>query len=292
MRKLKDLFHRYLFSRAARCRLPGGQRRIYFHHVMKTGGTSLNHMFFMAARAAVHARSAIELCGDPHWRLLLPRSEASDPDGILQDLWGAHRHRIAVGNLVFQTGDKARIEQGDYFYATSHFPQHALRLPPETFTFTVLRDPVERVLSYYRMLLSQRARGECIPRNEAILGASFDDFLDRVPRHKLLAQLHHYSVHYDIDEATESIAGCDSVLFLNELEAGLASLSRQIGLTLAPIWSNRSEVRPLVTRQQMDRLHETMASGILFYARMRQLHRPMPATRPAPAEGQFAFSAR
>jgi hypothetical protein len=101
------------------------QQRIYHFHVRKTGGSSLDAAFY-----------------------------------ALGGLEGLSVHRAAggvVGNgLKFVGSNKPIIEQGDYFYGTSHFPAWWLELPPETFTLTILRDPVSRVVSYYRYLLWAR----------------------------------------------------------------------------------------------------------------------------------------
>jgi hypothetical protein len=98
--------------------------RIYHFHVRKTAGTSLNRAF---------------------WGL-----------GGLGDAVMRHPNqvgrRLSGNGLVFVRDDARLIEQGDYFFASSHTPAYMLALPKGTFTVTILRDPAARVVSYYRYL--------------------------------------------------------------------------------------------------------------------------------------------
>lgn len=117
-------------------------QRIYHFHVRKTGGSSVDAAFY-----------------------------------ALGGLEGLSVHRAAggvVGNgLKFVGSSKPIIEQGDYFYGTSHFPAWWLDLPPETFTLTILRDPVSRVISYYRYLMWARRN-----RTEYEIEPYLDEILD------------------------------------------------------------------------------------------------------------------
>jgi hypothetical protein len=96
-------------------------KRVYHFHVRKTAGTSLNSAFWA-------------LGGLDTQRL------STSPE--------------ATGRgLKFARHDLGLIAAGDYFFASSHEPAHRVELPPDTFTVTILRDPVARVVSYYRYLL-------------------------------------------------------------------------------------------------------------------------------------------
>jgi hypothetical protein len=53
--------------------------------------------------------------------------------------------------------DAELIATGDYFFASSHDPAYRLQVPPGTYTVTILRDPLSRVISYYSYLLWARA---------------------------------------------------------------------------------------------------------------------------------------
>src|SRR4051794_8460283 len=96
--------------------------RVYHFHVRKSAGTSLNAAF---------------------WAL----------GGVDADVLTRSRAKRVEGNgHVFVRGDSALIEGGEYLYGSSHTPAYLLDLPAETYTITILRDPVARFLSYYRYL--------------------------------------------------------------------------------------------------------------------------------------------
>jgi Sulfotransferase family len=277
LRKLTDIVHHQLFRAATRYRLPTGHRRIYFYHVLKTAGTSLNQMVLLAARNAAvgSSRSASstatrvgEVDCEGRFSIWLPRVEADDGAAILKALWDAHRHRLAVNGLVFQAADKKRIEQGNYFFAFSHVPAHELRLPERTFTITGIRNPVDRLLSYYQMLLAQRATGQDRSHDRYLLADDFDGFLRRLPREKLLAQLYHFSSTFDPQEAYTRIARCNFVYFVEELNRVLPKLSGGIGLVMKSVNANRSVVNFAVTDEQRCRLNGLLEPEIRLYERL------------------------
>jgi len=252
MRKLKDLRDHFFFGRMASYRLPSGHRRIYFHHIRRTGGTSLSQMFLLAASGADPSR------GDRLW----------------SGLWAAHRHRLHFDGKVFVAGEKKLIEEGRYFYAVSHLPAHELVLPEATYTITCLRDPVKRVLSHYNLLLGERDNGGQAFRKEGHwLGAGFDDFLENIPVEHLLRQLYMFSPNYDPDEAFAAIASCSFWFFTEELPAPASVLSSQVGLDLRPFVANRSSAQAIITQDQMRLLKKLLRPEIELYQRLKAVRR-------------------
>ncbi len=193
-------------------------KRVYHYHVRKTAGTSLNSAFWALA-------------------------------GL--DLRTMSDRQVAEGNgLKVVRGNPRLIEEGDYFFANSHQPAHTLRLPPSTFTVTILRDPASRAISYYSYLLWARS-GEAnrdrepfldeVLAESAFLGRgprrflarlsprrrepAFRDFLDRVPPSHLLTQLHMFSERLDPAEAAERALACSAVCFTETFPEDLRALA-------------------------------------------------------------------
>ena len=109
-------------------RLPDGSERIYFYHIRKASGTSV-------------CRSFLSLGGE-------------EPTAVEYRMAESFFPRATSNGLVFATGNTKVLEDGNYFFASSHLPAHKISLPERTFTFTVFRDPVIRVISYYRYLVA------------------------------------------------------------------------------------------------------------------------------------------
>jgi hypothetical protein len=103
------------------CAMNPTYRRVYHFHVRKTAGTSLN--------AAFWALGGIE------------------PSAMRPSV------EVVTGNgLRFVRGNHNLIANGDYLFASTHWQKCHVQIPPDTFTVTILRDPVSRVLSYLRYL--------------------------------------------------------------------------------------------------------------------------------------------
>lgn len=184
-------------------------QRVYHYHVRKTAGTSLNSAFWALAGLS------------------------------LRDL--GTRSRVRRNGLVFVRHDRRLIEQGDYFFANSHIPAYSLRLPLGTFTITILRDPLDRLFSYYRYLLWAQEHPTDLHsepfmrslRNEIpLLGGSFGDFLDRIPPKRQLSQLYMFSERGDVDEAAERVLACSAICFCETFRQDLERLGEMLGLPL------------------------------------------------------------
>ncbi len=189
--------------------LQGEYQRIYFYHVRKTAGTSISMAFFA-------------LSGE-------------DPHKV--------EHRLFLTSFVRSGGfryvehNAQLIRGGRYFYGVSHLPCYVARPPVQgTFTFTVLRDPVWRVVSLYRYLRSADADkgmafGAPAAEREWARG-TFSEFLDCAPREHLLRQLYTFSPTGSVDQTVDEIGKLSLVMHTESLNEGIASLERLTGLRL------------------------------------------------------------
>lgn len=236
-------------SSAAPAAAPGrhAYERIYHYHIRKTGGTSLNYMF-------------LSLGGEP-------------PEEVYRRLNADTTRPVVSGGKAF-CRHETLIEQGQYFYAFSHTPAHRLRLPAGTFTLTCLRDPVERVLSYYRMLLYYQVNNiphPCMKTESVYLGESFSDFLTRVPPSVLLNQLYMFSEQLDVEEAFGRITHCSHWMLLEDFDAGVRRLSEKLGIDLQPMHVRKSQCEVAVDERDRQRLTHLLEPEFRLLDRLRRL---------------------
>ena len=166
-------------------------------------------------------------------------------------------HRTISGDYSFVSFNRRLLAEGAYFYGRSHRSAAAQPLSPKTFTITVLRDPVERVHSYFDYLVSgdDPAMPGPVPAAERGLASQgFDVFLERVPRELLQAQLAMFSDRFDVAEAADRIGACSSVFFTEDFAAGLAALGRRLGLPLVARRARVTGGRSSLTESQRRRL--------------------------------------
>ncbi|MBL8659272.1 MAG: sulfotransferase family 2 domain-containing protein [Rhodospirillales bacterium] len=225
--------------------LPEGVARVYHHHIRRTGGTSLNAAFYATGGA-----------------------DFADKEPLLASQgWMVH------GGRVFVAHNKFLIDRGAYFFARSHSPAHELRLPPRTFTVTILRDPVERVISHYNVLAEWERSDVSHPSRATEgpwLGASFSEFLTRIPREHLLRQLYTFSAGFSVDEAHAALSRLDAVLMTEDYAAGLGALSARLGLDLAMFREKASVAGAPIGAGDLARLRELLEPEYALIARVKK----------------------
>ncbi len=220
-------------------------RRIYHYHVRKTGGTSLNWAFFRLSGG-----NAKEV----YYRL-------------------NREHRAEVGHFRFAAWNRHILQAGDYDYGFSHIPMHKLELPPGTFTFTVLRDPVKRVLSHYKMLLQMRDQTPDHPgfqKEKHLIEAGFDGYLNRITPDVLMMQLYMFSATMNKNEALKNIAKCNLVMELKSLERGVEELRRKTEYAIQYAHDRKAKVDFTPDESQMARLREMLSPEFLFLEEARR----------------------
>lgn len=220
-------------------------KRIYFFHIRRVGGTSLNQTFFQL-------RSA-------------------HPALVSATIRRSSRKVINLSGLKHVGANQQELELGDYLYGFSHIPFQALRLPPETFTITLLRDPVERVLSHYRMILAYDLNGiqrPWLPLERKWLGNSFGDFIQLVPRERLYAQLFMFSRRFHVPEAAENVQSCSFAFATEHYAAGLKRLSDLLNMPLSMRHAHSTKVVAPISIAEIERLRQLMEPE---YELLRQL---------------------
>lgn len=224
--------------------LATGHCRVYLCHRRKTGGTSVIHAFLTLA--------------------------GGEPEIIERNL--ARFTYVRQGPYRFVEHNTKLINRGAFFFAASHQPLYIANPPAESsYRITILRDPLERVLSLYRYLSHPTSdtgyafRAHSEEREWAADG--LDRFLDRLPREHLLNQLYGFSRSGDVAEAIDQVSSLDLVLRTESLAAGGAMLSTRLELPLhigrervSPMTATISEMQRTRVREMTDAEYRLLAS--------------------------------
>lgn len=213
---------------------PLGYDRIYHFHVRKTGGASLNF-------------SLLNLCGECTERNF---------DSLNRKGWLIHDGHACVSHNSFL------LERGEYFIGWSHLAMHEIKVPDNSFTVTILRDPAARVISHYRMLRHWRANNVPHPGRaleERFLGEDFADFLKRIPRQHLLRQLYMFSKHFSVEEALAKLERVNFIMMTETYAAHLDGLGRTLEMPTTS-FSRGAGYDPItLTQSEWDLLNEAVA---------------------------------
>lgn len=219
--------------------------RIYLYHIRKTAGTSLIHSF-------------LSLYGDP------------------KNLYKRLKNNVCLKQKgkVFVGWDPAIIAKGNFFFAFSHLPYHDVQLPKDTFTITCFRDPIERVLSHYKMLAANKNNEEYVKfykldSEMEMIHGGVDAFLDNITPEHLLRQLYMFSKEFNIEEAVENINNCSYFFFSDEFEAGLRDISSKLDLNLQPQVANRSNFSLNLEEKTLIRLREQLEPEYKLYKALK-----------------------
>ncbi|MDF1823589.1 MAG: sulfotransferase family 2 domain-containing protein [Verrucomicrobiales bacterium] len=221
--RIKEMFR--LFNHRKRL-------KIYHIHVQKTGGSTVNHQFaYLAFERNIISKyetGELKVSGldfsSPNWR---ESTEARKVVLLANRLPG----RVFEGNkfrFVSGPGVRDSVPSGNFDFAFSHIPFYELKLPPNAFSFSVFRNPVERLCSRYRMLVELNRTGLLNHyggnKNRGVLESGFEAWVSTTSRDELNHHLHMFSRHGEVEEAIDLASKVDEILWTETLDSELPAL--------------------------------------------------------------------
>ncbi|WP_298533205.1 sulfotransferase family 2 domain-containing protein [uncultured Algibacter sp.] len=229
--------------------LPKGIDRVYHLHIRKSAGTSINSAFWGLDGFSLNSIKA-------------------------EPIFIGRRHS-------YVRKSKTLIDKGDYLYASSHFPQWQLNLKPNTFTFTMFRDPYKRLVSLYKYYCWVTQVDEVLGRQldpsylllkkqEQLLNKSFKDFIDNLSDKYLYNQLFTFSKSLQIDEAVQNLQKVNKVYFQDNFDASVTDLSKTLNLNLN-VKNERSfqNVAFQISEEEREYALEKLSPELEFYKVVR-----------------------
>jgi len=229
-------------------------KRVYHLHLRKCAGTSLNSAFWDLSGFSLKSAGSKSL--------------------------------ITNGGFVFVRNHKGLIEAGDYFFGNSHLPFWALNLPDKTFIFTMMRNPLSRLLSlhrYYRWIKTTNPAKasekepyyHLLVHNIGDIPESPLEFASRLKRNTLEPQLYAFSKSFDTDEALQNLSKINAVYFQDNFKGALHHLGLQTGYNLKLVhergfYSSSDKTSPASV--ELEKIKEMLTAEYHFYDAAKKLY--------------------
>lgn len=229
-------------------------KRVYHVHLRKCAGTSLNSAFW---NLAGHNLKSV-----------------------------GSKTEITSGGFVFVRNHKGLIEAGDYFFGNSHLPFWDLNLPDKTFVFTMMRDPLNRLLSlhrYYRWIKTANPASavEKEPYYHSLVNHIGEipesplEFAGCLKRNTLEPQLYAFSKSFDTDEALQNLSKINAVYFQDSFEEAVQDLNSRSGYNLHVVHErdfSSPDEKISFTLEELQNIKELLTGEYQFYEAAKKLY--------------------
>lgn len=221
--------------------------RIYHVHIRKCAGTSFNKCFIESVSCTVNSYDAIAK---------------------------SFIKRLKFDEKPIVGWNKYLIEKGCYWYGFSHIPFYEIKFPSNTFTFTFLRDPAERLLSHYNMIndfINEGIDHPSLKVESQWCEFDFDYFLETIPRLHRENQLYMFSPNFDVNEAIENLSKVSYVDLIESIEPKFIKyLSKNLDINLSYKHLRKSSQKFEPTEIQREKLNFMLKDEYEMYEFMKQ----------------------
>ena len=211
-------------------------KRIVHYHIMKTGGTSVNHFFYSLLN-----------------NINFDNIESKFPN--IKDYQSEHFKKQSIGGKIYMISNRngGNVSGNNYVIARSRIlrklglfsfiHQHNLSLSylqnKKYFCFSVIREPGSRFVSLFKNLYKLKLDDKIYHYGNTY--KNFNDieiyhnpkkFIDRIKRNKFLFfnQIHTFSKNLNIIDALENIKRLDFILNQSNLNKDFLSLLKRLEL--------------------------------------------------------------
>ena len=221
--------------------------RIYHFHIRKCGGTSLNTAF-----------SKFPNGNSNNYQIVASQNE----------------NKAIFNNFPIVGWNLRHLKRGDFWYGFSHIEfERIFPLKKNTFTFSFLRDPIDRLLSHYNMIKDWEINNSSHPAFEKEgrwLGNSFSEFLEKIPKQHLQNQLFMFSNNFDINTALKNLKTIDFVGLVGRDEEKLLNYFREVfDINLDYFHTRKSKFNYKVDKKEMNLLINKLEDEIIFFEKAK-----------------------
>lgn len=189
----------------------GVRKGTYFYHVMKTGGRSIISAFlYYLLKEEIQKNNDNITYTDLYLHITGGHVEIKINDSYIKKLqlilckWNS-----SIKNKRFKFGFNH-----DFL---------GVKLPRCCYTITCIREPLERLLSHYRMLLMLKAKKDFreTPSNDCrYIMKGIQYFVENFPKEYLIHQLYFFSKKGDVGEAFNNVTKCTQIILTEKMQEG------------------------------------------------------------------------
>ncbi|MGB0696166.1 MAG: hypothetical protein ACPGOY_10995 [Rhodospirillaceae bacterium] len=244
-------------------------RKCFHLHMMKTGGTTVTAAIIEGATGLPYEQVMERVGQEDEARLIA--------SGGVLDV--THEG----GTLILSPYSNGDLSE-PFDFAFVHTRMDLLRGWDKTsaIVFTILRDPVERILSLWRYTqtaqkVAQQDPNAKMPNQFGMRErmSAFDpdpvQFFRNLPLHDALHQLYVFSPTFNVVEAMQNLRKCSAVLCTETLKEDLPQLLAHLEIgRVETALKNVSEERPPYTQAQRDDLAMLLAPEYRLYDYVHQ----------------------
>ena len=193
-------------------------------------------------------------------------------------------------NHVMKTGGRtfrAALRQSNLF--DLHSKHKMCDFEQWDYTTTVIREPTERLLSHYKMLMQNRMLFRKMPPHRHARrssddanwpGENFESFLDKFPNEWRIHQLYFYSETGDVNEAFDNVIKNTQIVLSEEREEGLRRLAIKTGNdpkvftdVEPPDWQTTKSIKFKPSEYELACIKDVLKDEYVLYKRVLEYYK-------------------